>query len=274
MPIESAPAAPVAAAPAPVAAAVETPAPAVQATLPLTPVVQAPAPPAVDPNVVPIPKAMYEEFLGYKATVAKLEADRQAAEVARAEIELKAQIEKGQIQEVLTNLKKQSDDLQNSERARRAEIEKRTERFALETQLATALAGQNLVAGAAEQLATLWGNKFVVEAAGDTYAVRTPLHQTVKDYVATQLATPEYAHFVRPSSAGGVGTQHGAAQAGSTPAANPIPEPVPANFGEFAILRMQKQGLTQQVDARIASARNADGTVARMPGFMRGVRQA
>jgi hypothetical protein len=250
MPLESAPAAPAAAAvvaaPAPV---VETPAPAVQATLPLTPA--APAAPAVDPNVVPIPKAMYDEFVGYKATVAKLEADRQAAEVAKKEAELKAQIEKGQIQEVLAGIKKQAEDTANSERAQRAAIEKRAEKFALSSQLATALASQNLVPGAAPQLSTLWQNEFVVEAAGDSYAVRTPSFQSLTDFVATKLASPEYAHFVRSTTSGGTGAGHAASQAAPTPSQTPPPAPPqPKNFGEAIVMQLKQDGMAGAAGSR------------------------
>ena len=72
--------------------------------------------------------------------------------------------------------------------------------------------------------------------------VRTPTFQSVSDFVAAQLARPEYAHFIRASNPGGgtAGTT-GAHQAAPTSPANPArARRTPKNFGEAIILQMQE----------------------------------
>lgn len=268
MPIES----PGNAALAAAVAQATTPTPTASAPAPVeAPVVAAPvqaaAAPVIDPNVVPVPKAMYEELIQHKATVAKLEADRQAAESARKEAELKSQLEKGQFQEVLASIKKQADDTANLSRAQLIESQQRAERYALSSQLNTALANQPLVKGGAAQLAALWEKEFVVESAGDTYAVRTKDLRSVNDFVAAKLASEEFAHFVRASSTGGTGASHAASQSVPTPAqtaAQPVPQP--ATMGEAALLDWKSMQSTQ-VDGRLAQGRDASGKKIPIAGF-------
>jgi hypothetical protein len=244
----------------PVAAAPETPV-AVAAPAPT------PAPASADPNVIPVPKSMYDEFMGYKATVAKLETERLAAESKAKEEVLKAQIKDGQIQEVLNGLKKQTEETAAAEAARRAVIEKRAEKYALDSQLSAALASQNLVTNGAAQLRALWEKEFVVEAAGDTYAVRTPQLQSVNDFVATKLATPEYSHFVRATTQGGVGVNPAASQSVPTPAAHSAPQPEPQTFGDAIVQLSQQQKAMASVNPQGASSRGSDGRALEMPSF-------
>ena len=240
MALETPPAAPAAAtvvAPAPVAAPeVVAPAPVVQAA-------PAAVPTAYPPGVVPVPEAVYQELQGYKAAAAKAETERQVAETAAKQAALQAQIEKGQIKEAMELIRKQADDAAASERAQRAAVEEKAKRYALSGEVSRALASHNLVPSAAAQLADHWRNEFVVEATGDSFAVRTPTFQSVGDFIAAKLATPDYSHFVRSSTVGGVG--HNPAAQTTAPTASPVvtspvAPPNPKNFGEAIILQMQE----------------------------------
>ena len=119
------------------------------------------------------------------------------------------------------------------------EIENRAKRYALDGELARALASQPLVPGAADQLTKLWRSEFVVEPHGDSFKVQSAASfQPPSDYVAAMLARPEYAHFIRAQNPGGgtAGTT-GARQAAPTPAPNPAVDTPPSSLGE-AILRL------------------------------------
>jgi hypothetical protein len=167
-----------------------------------------------------------------------MEADRQAAAVAAKEAELKAQMAAGQYTEALAQIRKANDDAVATERSQRAVAEERAKKYALQKEVSQALSAHNLVPGGAAQLADHWRDQFIAEAAGDTYAVRTPQFQSVGDFINSQLSKTEYAHFLRSSTPGGVGLNHAAST--SAPAPQTItPPPQPANFGEAIILQMQ-----------------------------------
>jgi hypothetical protein len=179
----------------------------------------------------------YQDFLAGRSRLAEIEAQRarEAQEARQREIEALAQ--KGQIENAMRMLREESEQRVRAEQAARGQIEERAKRYALDGELSRALAAQSLVPHAAEQLAALWRGQFTVEAQGDSFTVRTPTFQSVPDFIAQQLARPEYAHFMRAGTAGGSGGQ--AAQAAQTQAATPSPSPAPRNMGEAVILHMQ-----------------------------------
>ena len=74
-------------------------------------------------------------------------------------------------------------------------------------ELATALAGKPLVAGAAAQLIRLWRDDFDVYEEDGRYKVAARDGRTVARSVADWLASPEYSHFCLPSSRGGTGAR-------------------------------------------------------------------
>ena len=117
------------------------------------------------------------------------------------------------------------------------------------------LAAQPLVGAAAEQLTQLWRNQFVVEPQGESFVVRTPAFQSVGDFVAAQLALPQYAHFIRASNPGGgtAGTTGAHVTMPTTPA-NPAAPVVPKNFGEAIILQMQENKKNEPSDPRLNPA--------------------
>ena len=84
-----------------------------------------------------------------------------------------------------------------------------------------------------------WRGQFTVEAMADNFAVRTPTFQSVNDFVAAQLAQPNYAHFIRSTNPGGTDVTKGAHQADPTPPPNTPAPPQPKTLGEAVILHMQ-----------------------------------
>jgi hypothetical protein len=180
----------------------------------------------------------YQELLDSRAKLAQIEEARQreAQEAQRREMEALAQ--RGQIEAALRMLREQSQQEVEAERARLSQTEERAKRYALDGELSRALAAAPLASpAAAEQLTQLWRNQLTVEAQGDSFVVRTPTFQSVGEFVAQQLQRPEYAHFVRATTQGGVGGQ--TTQAAQTQTATPSPAPLPKTMGEAVILHMQ-----------------------------------
>jgi hypothetical protein len=239
------------------------------------PVVQAPPAP-VQPATVTIPLEQLQTFTSIQARLAQMESEQRSRdEAARAE-QVKLLAQKGEIEKALQVQREEAQKQLDSERANRASVEERSKRYALDGEVSRVLASQPLVPGGAEQLTQLWRNQFVVEAQGDGYAVRTPTYQSVADFVSSQLARPEYAHFVRPSTTGGVGAQTGAQQTVATPAANAAPAasatPTFANFGEAAVYQTLHNRKTT-ADPRVTSGW-ADGKKQELGGFLKGFRTA
>jgi hypothetical protein len=265
MALESAPpAAPATPAP-PIHPAAVQPAPVVETpAAPVVQVVPAPAAPLLPPGIVPVTQKQLEEYEGYKATVANMEADRQAAQSAAKEAELQAQMAKGQYTEALAQIRKANEDAVAAERNQRAMIEERAKKYALQKEVSQALASHNLVPGGAAQLADHWRDQFISEPAGDSYAVRTPQFQSVSDFVASQLAKQEYAHFLRSSTQGGVGINPAASTSAPAPQTVAAPPAEPKNFSEAIILQMQEiQKTASTTDPRLDLSR----------GMMKGIGQ-
>lgn len=184
--------------------------------------------------------AEYQQYLADRARFAEAEvaSQRAAQEAQRREAEALAQA--GQIREALTMVRAQTDQQIAAERQARQQTEERARRYALDGELSRALASQQLVPGGAEQLTQLWRSQLTVDSQGDSFVVRTPTFQPVGEFVAQQLARPEYSHFVRAQNpGGGTGGVDPAGQAAPTnPAQTPL-APQPRNMGEAVILHMQ-----------------------------------
>jgi hypothetical protein len=196
-------------------------------------------PQSAHPQTVTIPLEQLQTFTSIQARLAQVEAEqRQRDDAARVE-QVKLLAQKGEIENALRIQREQAEQQINSERAQRATIEDRAKRYALDGELARVLASQPLVPGGADQLTQLWRSQFTVEAQGDSFAVRTPTFQSVRDFVATQLAQPQYAHFIRSTNQGGTAGTTGAHQADPTPPVHPAAPPQPRTLGEAVILHMQ-----------------------------------
>ena len=108
-------------------------------------------------------------------------------------------------------------------------------------ELATALVDRPLVSGAAPQLIRLWREEFDVFEDGGEFKVSDRQGRPVGRAVAERLASPEYAHFCRPSSRGGT-----ASPATIRPAARTDAPPAPKTLGEAALARWHEAATRSQ----------------------------
>ncbi len=102
-----------------------------------------------------------------------------------------------------------------------ADLESAYRKALRDRELATALAGKPLVAGAATQLIRLWRDDLDVYEESGEYRVAARDGRAVAQWVADRLGNPDYAHFCLPPSRGGSGAK-GLSQSGG-PAAAPRP---------------------------------------------------
>ena len=201
---------------------------------------------ATTQQTVTIPLEQVQAFTTMQARLAQLESEQRSREQATQQDQARILAQKGEVENALRLLREQSEQQVQAERTRLTQVEERAKRYALDGELSRALSACNLVPGGAEQLTQLWRNQFLVDAQGDSFAVRTPTFQSVGDFVHQQLARPEYAHFVRPQNPGGGtgGFQPAGQSLPSTPA-NPAQTPQPKNMGEAVILHMQNMQKAQ-----------------------------
>jgi len=224
-------------------AAAQIAAPVVPATTPAPTPAQQPQTVADPPKFVPVPLEEWTSLLKTREDLAKIQAQERDREAKTREDQLTAMAQKGQFENAFKELRDHSQKQLDAERGRLAEIETRAKRYALDGELARALASQPLVPGAPDQLTKLWRGEFVVEPHGDSFKVQSAAgFQSPADFVTAQLARPEYAHFIRAQNPGGgtAGTT-GGHQAAPTPAANAAlsTEGAPKNLSEAVILAMQ-----------------------------------
>ncbi len=202
------------------------------------PATASPSPAATTQQTVTIPLDQLQAFTSIQARLAEMEAAQRAQQEAAQQEQARILAQKGQAEEALRMVREQSEHVLSTERQRFSQIEERAKRYALDIEVSRALTAYNLVPGGSEQLSHLWCNQFVVDAQGESFAVRTPTFQSVGDFVSQQLARPEYAHFLRASTQGGTATGQ-TIQAAQTPPAGPTTTPQPRNMGEAVILHMQ-----------------------------------
>jgi hypothetical protein len=197
-----------------------------------------PAPaPAPAPQTVTIPLEQLQAFTSVQARLAEMEADQRRQQEAAQQEQARILAQKGEVENALRILREQSETTLNAERRRAAAIEQDAARYALDGELARALAAQpNLVENGAEQLTDLWRSNFSAVRENGTFAVRTPTFETPAQFVARNLADPKFAHFLRAGSQGGTaaGQAPQAVQTGT-----PTPTPAPQNMGQAVILHMQ-----------------------------------
>lgn len=120
--------------------------------------------------------------------------------------------------------------------AKVTDLETAYRRAICDRELATALAGRPLVAGAAAQLIKLWRDDFDAYEESGEYRVSARDGRTASRWVDDRLVGPEFAHFCIPSSRGGVGakglSQAGAADGTSSPGARTLGEAVVTRWRE------------------------------------------
>ncbi len=217
-----------------------------------TPATPVPAPAtstiSTTPAVIPLTNEQFQEFVNDRARLRQMELDQQARERAAQQAEIDHKMKLGQAEAALQLSRDQAQKEADALKSENAQTQSRAKRYALEGELARALASQPLVPGGAQQLTTLWRDQFNVQAEGDTFAVRTPAFQTVGDFVAQHLALPEYAHFVRAQNpGGGTGGHLGGSQTVPTPAATSqaTPGPVINNLGDALSANLLAAGVGQ-----------------------------
>ena len=117
-----------------------------------------------------------------------------------------------------------------------AELEQSCKSAVRERELATALAGRPLVAGAAGQLIRLWRDDFDVYEEGGSYKVSAKDGRTVGQVVGEWLASSEYSHFCLPTSRGGTGARDANRPSGGGP-----PAAAPKNLGESIVMKWREE---------------------------------
>ncbi|MCA1685985.1 MAG: hypothetical protein LC745_08385 [Planctomycetia bacterium] len=126
---------------------------------------------------------------------------------------------------------------ESAERDRRvAELEQTCKAAVRERELATALAGRPLVAGAAAQLIKLWREDFDVYEEGGAYKVSSHDGRPVGQVIGDRLASSEYSHFCLPTSRGGTG-----ARDANRPSSGSAPAAAPKNLGESIVMKWRDE---------------------------------
>jgi hypothetical protein len=116
-----------------------------------------------------------------------------------------------------------------------ADLERAYKAALRDRELATALVGKPLVAGAAAQLIKLWRDDFEVVDDGGEIQILARDGRGVDQAVAERLAGAEFAHFCLPTSRGGTGAK------GQNRSATPTAPPTgPRTLGE-AILQQWRE---------------------------------
>ncbi len=106
-------------------------------------------------------------------------------------------------------------------------------------ELAAALAGRALVAGAAAQLIKLWRDEFDAYEEGGRYQVASRDGRSVAQAVNGWLNSPEFAHFCLPTSRGGTAVRD------ANRPASPAPPTAPRNLGEAVVQKWRSQAAAQ-----------------------------
>lgn len=212
--------------------------PAVPATAPTpTPAVTA-AQTTAAPSTVTIPLEQLQTFTSMQVRLAQLEADQKTRdEQTKAEM-VAVLAKKGEVDNALALLRKQSDESLAAERGQRAATEARAARYALDGELSRVLASQPLIPHAAAHLTKLWRDQFKVEPQGESFVVLGPTHQSVEAFVVAALATPEYSSFVRAQNPGG-GTGGVSSASQTAPSGMPTVQGEPQTLVEATLLKMK-----------------------------------
>lgn len=146
-------------------------------------------------------------------------------------------------------------------------------RYAARASLTAELAGHQLGVGAAEQLGVLLGDQVVADIGADgSLNVRSKDFRSVKDFVASTLANPDYKHFLANGQPATPTPTPGNPMQPSNPGAPAQPTDLSQtkvnNLGEALLLRNQLER-QQQAQALTANplGRDENGRKVPTPGF-------
>jgi hypothetical protein len=215
-----------------------TPTPEATPPSPATPPAPPPSPAApVPPQTISLPYEEYQRLSKIQEELGKFQAT--AAQAERDKIQALADQKAGEGQW------KSAADLMRTthaaelaaQAAATAEAERRARTFAKQSALMAELAGRPLLPGVAKQLASLIHAPLDAYPDGESFTVRTSTFQDVKTYLDTELARPEYAHFLAAGSRGGAGGG-GGTQGPTVPA-------TPVTMGDEMIARKLAQAAAQ-----------------------------
>ncbi len=117
-----------------------------------------------------------------------------------------------------------------------ADLEQTCKAAVRDRELATALAGRPLVAGAAAQLVRLWRDDFDAYEENGAYKVSAGDGRTVAQVVGDRLGSSEYSHFCLPTSRGGTGARDANRPSGGGP-----PAAAPKNLGESIVMKWRDE---------------------------------
>lgn len=123
---------------------------------------------------------------------------------------------------------------------RLVELERSCKAAVRDRELATALAGKSLVAGAVVQLIKLWRDEFEAYDEGGQYKVASRDGRALGQVVNEWLSSPEYSHFSLPSSRGGSSVREA-----SRPSSTTTVQSSPKNLGESIVMKWREESVTR-----------------------------
>ena len=189
--------------PAPAPAAVTT------TTIPVAgpPPAAAAAPPP--PATITLTPAEWAAHTAAQARIVELETANAVRDREAKDAEIKSLEAKGEIKKAVEAIRAQAQSDLEIERKKVKGIEERAQTYALEGELARALASHSLVENGAEQLTELIRKEFTVDGSGATFVVRSKDHRSVKEFVDAIMPT-RFPHFLRAKNpAGGTAVRAG-----------------------------------------------------------------
>ena len=179
-------------------------------TTPTTPATPPAAPPVVQqtlplqqPDTVTIPMSQLQALTAAQTELIRVQEAQRHAEIEHQRREAELKTRTGEIEKGLAELRATSEAKDNDWKGKLTLAEQRAQNFAVERELATALAGQPVIPAAVPQLMTLLRPSLQAQPDGNTITVRTATMQDAVSFVREQLARPEFAHFVRAENQGG-----------------------------------------------------------------------
>lgn len=177
-----------------------------------------------------------KEFMRYSQA-------RGDAELARIKSESDA-LRKAEADRFAAEQKRFAEDRDRFDSELRA-TKQRVAKTTLDRELSLALGSHKLVDHGVEDLMSLWRGNFTVAEDGDSILVRAADGRSVADFVAQQLSTPRWAHYVRAAGSSHGGTAHAGTNpsAGSPAPATPAQPEQPEQFrnmGEWALAQSRK----------------------------------
>jgi len=123
---------------------------------------------------------------------------------------------------------------------RLGDLERTCKSAILDRELATALAGQPLVSGAAPQLLKLWRDEFDVYEENGIYRVASRDGRGVGPVVSEWLSSREYSHFCLPASRGGTGARNA-----NRPTQDGSNIGGPKNLGEAVVMKWREESVAK-----------------------------